>query len=358
MQRQPLMLLLIICALSTFTAPCLAEVTYAKRGWFTATVKVKNKTPNAVLTVEVSTTPGGTTFIDTGHTITTDANGDGSATIGNVESGSLRKGSIVRVGGVNGNTAVVVAKTLWDLIFANAPGGPPGGMRLAQTIIDDPDGVIDLIETWEAGAIFTVQLDPAEASFVNLGATLATEGDLVATLLSVGPQHVSIQIVQDLMSDIPNDIVIEGLGVNVASGVTELHPTMALTGTQVVLVDSLPPLTISNDGSLSVEQTAIPVTTAYIRGDCNVDSFFDIADAVKALNDLFPSVTTAAPSSCGLACDANNDGQFNIGDPVRMLQALFGVNTTPLPGPFPSCGVSTNQNANINILDCAGYDSC
>ena len=91
-----------------------------------------------------------------------------------------------------------------------------------------------------------------------------------------------------------------------------------------------------------------------IRGDCNADAIFDIADPVRTLGFLFPA-GAPQPLLCSDACDANDDGSIDISDAVSMLSALFpsGV-PTPLPAPHPACGVDPTADG----LDCIDSSAC
>ncbi|MFN0059041.1 MAG: galactose oxidase-like domain-containing protein [Planctomycetota bacterium] len=87
-----------------------------------------------------------------------------------------------------------------------------------------------------------------------------------------------------------------------------------------------------------------------VRGDCNDDSFINIADPVLALDLLFG--TGSAPT-CLDACDANDDGAFNIADPIFSLVHLFESGSAP-PAPFPACGADPTADG----LDCVGFAAC
>jgi hypothetical protein len=76
----------------------------------------------------------------------------------------------------------------------------------------------------------------------------------------------------------------------------------------------------------------------FIRGDANSDGFFNIADPVFILDNLF----SGGPiPSCEEAADINDDGVRNIADAIYSLDNLFG-NGSPPAAPFPECGVDTN----------------
>lgn len=92
-------------------------------------------------------------------------------------------------------------------------------------------------------------------------------------------------------------------------------------------------------------------TTAasFVRGDCNVDGFFNIADAVIALGFLFNGGSVL----CHVACDSNDDGVVNIADPVFVLASLFGGGPAP-SAPHPTCGPDPTPDA----LTCGSFGLC
>lgn len=87
------------------------------------------------------------------------------------------------------------------------------------------------------------------------------------------------------------------------------------------------------------------------RGDCNGDGFYDLADAVWALTELFIPGTPSG--SCADACDANDDGQFNVADPVFALNDLF-LSGPPPADPFAECG----QDPTSDGLGCLEFSPC
>lgn len=90
----------------------------------------------------------------------------------------------------------------------------------------------------------------------------------------------------------------------------------------------------------------------FMRGDCNLDGAFNIADAIFELGNLFPM---GPPNvlECLDACDANDDGNINLADPIAILNALFGVPPISLAPPF-FCG----QDPTPDPLDCVFYPIC
>ncbi len=71
----------------------------------------------------------------------------------------------------------------------------------------------------------------------------------------------------------------------------------------------------------------------FVRGDCNGDSFVNLADAVWTLNELFLAGPT---SGCAIACDTNSDGVVDATDATYTLTYRF-LDGRPPPAPFPEC---------------------
>ncbi|MCA8959325.1 MAG: hypothetical protein KDC38_02380 [Planctomycetes bacterium] len=90
----------------------------------------------------------------------------------------------------------------------------------------------------------------------------------------------------------------------------------------------------------------------FVRGDCNADAAFNIADAVTVLAFLFPS---GPPITllCDDACDANDSGTLDIADAITILNALFAGGPSP-PAPHPNCGVDPTFDA----LTCGSFPPC
>jgi lamin tail-like protein len=101
--------------------------------------------------------------------------------------------------------------------------------------------------------------------------------------------------------------------------------------------------------SLGIDNTEPPPAHAFVRSDCNQDSFVDISDAVSILAFLFLG---AGHPSCDRACDSNDDGGIDVSDPIHVLGFLFLGNTQQKPpmacGPQPV----------LNALSCEDFTSC
>lgn len=154
------------------------------------------------------------------------------------------------------------------------------------------------------------------------------------------------------------------------SGVTSVR-FLAGTTVDVTLDPAMDPLSVAFDttaeangvATITIEavdtlghMTTVAImvnidNSVFIRGDCNADGLFNIADAVNILNALFGG--GAAPL-CRDACDANDDEALNVADAVAMLQALFGAVSVPLDPPGPGCGLDPVGAA----LDCVSFPAC
>lgn len=91
----------------------------------------------------------------------------------------------------------------------------------------------------------------------------------------------------------------------------------------------------------------------FVRGECNGDNMYNIADAIAYLGFLFPSGTPTA-LLCLNACDCNDDENLDIGDAICILSGLFGDVTVPPLPPHPGCGIDPTPGA----LGCDSYAGC
>lgn len=145
----------------------------------------------------------------------------------------------------------------------------------------------------------------------------------------------------------------------VKDGIVRLHARDA-SGAYVETTDSpfagltsTGPFLVSRPShNLTVEERAEPgdrnllpwFGAAFLRGDCNGDTAFDIGDAIATLSFLFSGATTP---SCLDACDSNDDGAVDIGDAIFTLAALFSAGELPIH-PFDECGTDLTDDS----LDC------
>ena len=99
-------------------------------------------------------------------------------------------------------------------------------------------------------------------------------------------------------------------------------------------------------------ESALPL---FVRGDCNADGLFNIADAVHFLANLIPGPGIPPTGvQCQLACDANDDSGLNIADGITMLGQLFGTATTPIPPPTGNCGIDPTDG----LISCDLFPGC
>ncbi|MGE3163896.1 MAG: alkaline phosphatase D family protein [Planctomycetota bacterium] len=92
----------------------------------------------------------------------------------------------------------------------------------------------------------------------------------------------------------------------------------------------------------------------FVRGDCNRDGAFNVADPIFLTQALFPgSGSTPVTITCDDSCDANDDGLLDVADPIYSLTAQFAAGSLP-PAPFPFCGADLTEDA----LGCSEYPRC
>ena len=81
----------------------------------------------------------------------------------------------------------------------------------------------------------------------------------------------------------------------------------------------------------------------FMRGDANLDSNLDIADAETILGACYLGI----PVDCEDAADTNDDGALDVSDVVSVLQFLFSGSPSP-PAPYPDAG----SDPTPDLLDC------
>lgn len=100
--------------------------------------------------------------------------------------------------------------------------------------------------------------------------------------------------------------------------------------------------------------TVVGTGQQFVRGNCNADGAYNIADPVTILGYLFPAMPPAPSLVCADACDCNDDGALNIADAICMLSGLFGMSTVPPAAPHPACGLDPPGTS----LGCASFPPC
>ena len=219
--------------LFSYVSDSQAGTVTATRGKLSGRVSVTGAVANdSDKTVEQSTRPGGTTFIDTGSRIDTDATGSGSVGISNVSSGTLLKGHNVRVictGGVICGPAIVTASRSW---FASFKPGQQQSVNIEVPQSNVGDDGLGFLETWESGSIWSLILDPSEASWIDTGfATISSsEGDLLTNIVNITSNAISFEILSDPTPLTNNSIFINGVDLNVLPGIRTITPMYSLIG--------------------------------------------------------------------------------------------------------------------------------
>ena len=150
----------------------------------------------------------------------------------------------------------------------------------------------------------------------------------------------------DLMQEISLELMINGVTHLIVSG---LQPTSDIFPTIQIAAAENGFFCFDHTVTIDASPLFAPLP-AFVRGDCNVDNSFDIADAIFALNQLF--IPGGTQSTCSKACDGNDDGNFNLADAITILARLFALGT--IPPPFPSCGTDPTADG----LSCDSFGFC
>lgn len=113
----------------------------------------------------------------------------------------------------------------------------------------------------------------------------------------------------------------------------------------------------SYDTISAPDPTDCAPVSPFVRGDCNDDGLFNIADAVNLLSVLFPPPGGGPTPACGDACDGNDDGALDIADAIAILGVLFPPAMGPpptIPAPHPDCGPDPTADG----LGCPIFANC
>ena len=89
----------------------------------------------------------------------------------------------------------------------------------------------------------------------------------------------------------------------------------------------------------------------FIRGDCNVDGFVNIADAIYLVNALFIPGPFILP--CYRACDTDDNSVANLNDVVQIFNVLYVPGSTPIAPPYPDCGPDPTPDFYPCNYDCS-----
>jgi len=216
---------LIVLGLGMMVSPTRAEITVARTKNWTSRVTVEGKAANTEYRIWADKGDGN--FVDycAGQaTVSTDESGDGTVVLSNSTGTSLfpttgyenvKLGDENAVGeqaakAISDETGVPYWPGNW---WASLPAGNSGphNIRLHQSVTADGT---TLLETWDAGMTVRFRLDPTEAQWVNMGTAIVAHGDLAATVVSVTPSLLTVQVTADPTHSSSDDLEISGVGVN------------------------------------------------------------------------------------------------------------------------------------------------
>lgn len=198
----------------------------------------------------------------------------------------------------------------------------------------------------EEGSLFAAFAQPFTSTGAPVGPALQANqtGFVVPDSLGGDPLHATVAVGMDCDTNFV--VVWTDVGATFAAFAREFDAT----GTAIGPESQVSPVAdfVFAPPAVGVRCTSEP---QFVRGDCNADSSYNIADAVGVLGFLFPNPAPPAPLACSDACDCNDDGLLNIADAICILAGLFGSPTVPPPSPHPGCGPDPTADA----LDCAAF---
>jgi hypothetical protein len=109
-------------------------------------------------------------------------------------------------------------------------------------------------------------------------------------------------------------------------------------------------LAITHDCEICMDTIPDPL---FIRGDCNYDGEFDIADPAKIISILFGLEPWQPTPPCLDACDNNDDGRIDVVDAAILLQYFFLQGPPPAPpGPFELGPDPTEDKLGCDLEPC------
>lgn len=304
MKQQLTTKLFALAAIAALSALSVAEVTYAAKGKFSGRVTIANKAPNTTIYIWQSDGQGG--WVNTGFSITTDASGNGTVKIPNTSSGTLLKGRKVTTGTfdrASSQTPVeVVTATNWlgfQKWFASVSPGP-NGPRNCSLDQNTYGGGHVLTETWNANMMISVQFNPWQAQWMNMGASLSTTGDLSAQLVELSNNALRVRINGDPTWNTNDGFKVSNTGIFVnAQPWTKIPMFFGYQGSSNQLLDGIfqgqtnyPAGTFYQDDLYVVPQGVIlPDELSVVEGDLlygDMDALpFNDGRTLALLNDPF-----------------------------------------------------------------------
>jgi hypothetical protein len=97
-------------------------------------------------------------------------------------------------------------------------------------------------------------------------------------------------------------------------------------------------------GSGGDHSPRLDLPRVFVRGDANIDTRVNIADAIVLIRHLFAHEAL----QCEDAADVNDNGQIELTDPIQLLQTLYGLAGPELSGLPKDPGVDETSDS----LDC------
>ncbi|MEM7260877.1 MAG: hypothetical protein AAF488_02740 [Planctomycetota bacterium] len=192
----------------------------------------------------------------------------------------------------------------------------------------------------ESRSFFYLYFEPETAGTLHISGILSVEG------------NASVELRVESLEASIDQVLTGGQGFDLAFPIAPTQfVSIQLTASTDFFVDD--PFffdTVASGAAEFIVEGMLTLAPPVRRGDCNADAAVDVADAVRALEDLFIG---GEPLLCPAACDANDDGGFDISDAVAILAALF-VPGNPLPAPYPGCGIDPTPTS----LACPSFDGC
>lgn len=274
-----------------------------------------------------------------------------------------------------GTSAVIDARIAALRLFSVDPitvtfGAGASEEFFVELILDSevqPTGTMVLNRDCEDGGTFELQTSvSSRVRFLPVGGGAAVELDLGAL---IGP---FVSMVTGSWTHLPLDPALNVLDVGPGAVIDadgDGVPGMPLPGTNADFQTaiSLSPCeastlpgesvqgseTICTQMNVTFQSCWVPTTASgtFVRGDCNTDMSFNIADVIYLLGFSFPGSGMPNVLNCEDACDCNDDGALNITDAICLLAGLFNVPAIPPAPPQGSCGPDPMADA----LTCASF---
>lgn len=241
--------------------------------------------------------------------------------------------------------------------------GVPGGSVEARVLYDGQDGSTGLPAVALRGWAYGLCHDDQLLSVVDVvdGTTTAA---LVPDFNSIQEQPnggggFTVGVALDTLGVVTLD---PGIGLELNRVTYGVAPTLSWS-TSLDFCDTLgwpqvDTVVVTQIGSLTLAPIQVSgsltvLEEEFVRGECNNDGAFNLADVILFLSYLFPQSGVPALLPCADACDSNDDGSLNLADGMASLTALFGVPQVPLPG-SGGCEPDSGPDG----LDCGIYDGC